>query len=163
MTRPSHGGDERTRAERGRIEDRATWLYFFMKEMEASFGKEQAETIARRAIRRFGELKDDLAGNPSTPDAWIDAHARGSNPAVFDKEIPPGTPDERCFRMHYCALMVAWERLGASEEELDLLCDIAMEGDRARCKGGVHVEVTSRMCDAARKPGFCEVVVRKQP
>ena len=133
-----------------------------MKEMAVDFGQEKAEAIARRAIRRFGELKDDLAGNPSTPDEWIDKHARGSNPAVFEKEIPPGTPAERCFRMHACALMTAWEKLGASPEELDLLCDVAMDGDRARCKGGVQVEVTSRMCDVIKKPGYCEVVVRNR-
>ena len=161
MPRPSHVIDEKTLAERSRIEDRATWLYFFMKEMEAEFDKEKAETVARRAVRRFGELKDDLAGNPSTPDDWIDKHARGSNPAVFEKEIPDGTPEDRCFRMHYCALKAAWEKLGATGDELDLLCDVAMEGDRARCKGGVNVEVTKRMCDVVKKPDYCEVVVRK--
>nr|MDO8117924.1 hypothetical protein [Candidatus Sigynarchaeota archaeon] len=103
-----------------------------------------------------------LAGNPATPDEWIQKHATGANPAVFDKEIPEGPPEKRCFRMHYCALQAAWEKLGLSEEEKDLLCDIAMEGDRARCKGGVIVEVPKRMCDRVKKPGFCEVVIKKK-
>jgi hypothetical protein len=31
---------------------------------------------------------------------------------------------------HYCPLVSAWKKLGASEEEIQQLCDIAMEGDR---------------------------------
>ncbi len=162
MSRPEHDIDERTLAERSRIEDRALWLYFLHDEMRKEIGASKAEEIARRAVRRFGELKDDLAGNPGTPGEWIQKHAIGSNPAVFEKEIPEGNAEERCFRMHYCALQAAWEKLGLSDEEKDLLCDIAMDGDRARCKGGVMVDVTERMCDRAKNPGYCRVVVKKK-
>lgn len=162
MTRPEYEIDDCTKAERSRIEDRALWLWFLYKEMEREIGKEKAEAIARKAIYAFGAHKDDLVGNPTTPAGFIEKHAKGSNPAVFEKEIPEMTTEsEACFRMHYCALKSAWEKIGATEEEQDLLCDIAMEGDRARCKGGLTVEVTKRMCDRASRPGYCEVVVKK--
>ncbi|MHA1699589.1 MAG: L-2-amino-thiazoline-4-carboxylic acid hydrolase [Promethearchaeota archaeon] len=162
MTRPSYEIDEKTKAERSRIEDRALWLYFLFKEMEKDLGREKAEEIARRAIFAYGEYKDDLAGNPSTPSEFIEKHAKGSNPAVFEKEIPEtDDPNIKCFRMYYCALKSAWEKLGVTDEELDMLCDIAMEGDRARCKGGLVIEVSKRMCDRVKKPDFCEVIIKK--
>ncbi|MBD3186070.1 hypothetical protein GF325_04500 [Candidatus Bathyarchaeota archaeon] len=163
MAKPDYSIDDRTLAERSRIEDRALWLYFLFKEMEQEIGIERAEQIARQAVWKYGELKDDRVGNPSTPDEFIDMHAKGSNPAVFEKEIPgtEGESTERKFRMHYCALKTAWEKVGATGEEIDLLCDIAMEGDRARSKGGLDIEVTKRMCDRIQKPSFCEVVIRK--
>ncbi|MHA1682350.1 MAG: L-2-amino-thiazoline-4-carboxylic acid hydrolase [Promethearchaeota archaeon] len=162
MVKQTYEIDALTLAERKRIEDRGLWLWFLFKEMEAELGREQAEAISRRAIYKFGELKDDRVGNPTTPAEFIEKHAKGSNPAVFEKEIPEtGTPGEKLFRMHYCALKAAWEKVGATDEDLDLLCDIAMEGDRARCKGGLVIDVTKRMCDMVEKPDFCEVVIKK--
>ena len=32
--------------------------------------------------------------------------------------------------MHYCPLLTAWRKLGFSDEDCALFCDIAMEGDR---------------------------------
>lgn len=162
MAKPAYEIDERTKAERSRIEDRALWLYFFFKEMESELGREKAEKIARKAIWNYGSLKDDRVGNPHTPEAFIEKHARGSNPAVFEKEIPDTDTEEKIFRMHYCALKAAWEKVGVSEEELDLLCDIAMEGDKARSKGGLDIEISKRMCDRVKKPDFCEVIIRKR-
>ena len=159
--KPKYEIDEKTKAERKRIEDRGLWLYYLFTEMEKEIGREKAEEIARKAVWRFGAYKDELVGKPSSPDEWIEKHAKGSNPAVFEKEIPEGDPAERCFRMYYCALKTAWEKVGATEEQIDLLCDIAMEGDKARCGGGVNIEITKRMCDRAKKPGFCEVVIKK--
>lgn len=31
---------------------------------------------------------------------------------------------------HYCPLVEAWQKLGCSDEEIEVLCDIAMNGDR---------------------------------
>jgi hypothetical protein len=48
---------------------------------------------------------------------------------IFEKQVAERSP-ERCeIRFRYCPLVEAWKRLGASEEELAQLCDIAMEGD----------------------------------
>ncbi|MFX0098310.1 MAG: L-2-amino-thiazoline-4-carboxylic acid hydrolase [Candidatus Hodarchaeota archaeon] len=162
MPKPHYEIDEKTRSERSRIEDRALWLYFLFKEMESELGREKAEKIARKAIWNYGALKDDEVGNPGTPAGFIEKHARGSNPAVFEKEIPDTDTEEKIFRMHYCALKAAWEKIGASDEEIDLLCDIAMEGDKARSKGGLDIEVTKRMCDRIKKPDFCELIIRKR-
>ncbi|MHA1791532.1 MAG: L-2-amino-thiazoline-4-carboxylic acid hydrolase [Promethearchaeota archaeon] len=153
--------DARTKAERSRIEDRALWLYFIFKEIENEFGIKKAEAITRRAIWKYGELKDDRVGNPKTPEEFIEKHVKSSNPEVFEKEIPETrSPDEKLFRMHYCALKNAWEKIDASEQYIDLLCDIAMDGDRARGKSGLEIEVTKRMCDLVNKPDYCEVVIR---
>ena len=35
---------------------------------------------------------------------------------------------------HYCPLVAAWKKLGASDEECAVLCDIAMDGDRESAK-----------------------------
>ena len=35
---------------------------------------------------------------------------------------------------HYCPLVAAWKKLGATDEECAVLCDIAMDGDRGICE-----------------------------
>ena len=40
------------------------------------------------------------------------------------------TDDELEIHFHYCPLVKAWQKAGCSDEEIAMLCDIAMCGDR---------------------------------
>jgi hypothetical protein len=48
--------------------------------------------------------------------------------------------------MKFCALVEAWKEMGCTPQEIDLFCDIAMEGDRGRADAhGVRMELEERI------------------
>ena len=44
-------------------------------------------------------------------------------------DILKSTDDELNIDFHYCPLVKAWQKAGCSDEEIAMLCDIAMCGD----------------------------------
>jgi hypothetical protein len=44
--------------------------------------------------------------------------------------VKENTGERMEVEFRYCPLVAAWQKLGATEGEISLLCDIAMEGDR---------------------------------
>ena len=57
---------------------------------------------------------------------------------VFEMNILAVSDNELSIDFGYCPLVAAWQKLGCSDEQIERLCDIAMEGDRgiARSFGG---------------------------
>jgi len=114
------------------IEHRATWMYLLLKEARER-GLEW-DDFARPAIFQTGCL-----GGQQRREKMKDLDNLVDFGSVF-----PGETSQKVFEMqflaqdeeryqidfHYCPLVSAWEKLGASAEEIDQLCDIAMEGDR---------------------------------
>ena len=49
---------------------------------------------------------------------------------VFEMDVIKSTDDELELHFHYCPLVKAWQKCGCSDEEIAMLCDIAMCGDR---------------------------------
>jgi len=49
---------------------------------------------------------------------------------VFEMKFLKLNDDEFDVDFHYCPLVTAWQKQGCSGEEIDKLCDWAMEGDR---------------------------------
>ena len=45
-------------------------------------------------------------------------------------KILKSTDNELSIDFGYCPLVAAWQKLGCTDEEIERLCDIAMEGDR---------------------------------
>ena len=45
-------------------------------------------------------------------------------------EVVKADEDGYHLDFHYCPLVAAWKKLGASPEDIEHLCDIAMDGDR---------------------------------
>lgn len=120
--------DATTAAVRSAIEDRAAYLYLLLKEMQAAQG-EAAIEMAKRAIFRYGQLKGEAIGPMASPIDFVRHQMRPGRREIFDKEVVEETAQRSEIRFHYCPLVQAWKRLGASESELAQLCDIAMEGD----------------------------------
>ena len=56
--------------------------------------------------------------------------ATGTSRKVFEMEVLAADDEKYYLDFHYCPLVSAWEKLGASTEEIEHLCDIAMDGDR---------------------------------
>jgi len=121
--------NETTETVRSAIEDRATYLFFLLKEMEAAVGPEEAERLASRAVYQYGQTKGQRMGSQATPADFIAHQMRPGRQEIFDKEAIEARETRGEVRFHYCPLVTAWKRLGATPEELSRLCDIAMQGD----------------------------------
>lgn len=127
--------DDTTQAVRSAIEDRAAYLYFLLKEMQAALGAEAAAEVAARAIFRYGQAKAKAMPTMRSPVDFVRHQMRPGRREIFDKEVAEETPERSEVRFHYCPLVQAWKRLGASDAELSLLCDIAMQGDFGMVSG----------------------------
>ena len=114
------------------IEHRATWMYFLLQEAEQR-GLDW-DDFAREAVSRTGALHGQAKrGKISDPDSLVEFSenfAGGTSRKVFEMEVVAQDENRYHLDFHYCPLVAAWEKLGASQEEIEQLCDIAMDGDR---------------------------------
>lgn len=118
-------------AVREQLEHRATWLYLLCDEAQKR-GLDPKD-FGSAAVKRCGLMQgaglvkkgktDSLVGLRKTlftkPAQW-----------VFEMDIINSTDDELEIHFHYCPLVKAWQKAGCSDEEIAMLCDIAMCGDR---------------------------------
>lgn len=127
--------DEVVEVNRAQIEHRATWMGLIYDEMlKAGI---DAETIIRKAIRRCGRLHgENFKKKCADPENCADferaflggEHAVG--PRTFNMKNIKADHDNVTVNFNYCALVNAWQKLGFDEKTIDLLCDMAMDGDR---------------------------------
>ena len=114
------------------IEHRATWMYLLLKE-----ARERGlawDEFARPAIfatgclngqKKLAKMKD-----PSNMAEFSTVFAGETSRGVFEMEVVKQDEDGYHLDFHYCPLVTAWKELGATQEEIEQLCDIAMDGDR---------------------------------
>jgi hypothetical protein len=119
---------------RGMYEHRAEWLYLLLD--EARKKGLRWDDFAPNAIYRCGSYHGALLAGPEPARAGgaglINLRKRGFSglgKKVFEMEIKKSTADELAVDFHYCPLVSAWKKQGASDEDLGKLCDIAMRGD----------------------------------
>jgi len=114
------------------IEHRATWMYLLLKEARER-GLEW-DDFAREAIRNTGSihglLKKEKMADHSSMEEFQTVFAGETSRGVFEMEIVKEDQDSYHLDFHYCPLVNAWQKLGASPEDIEHLCDIAMDGDR---------------------------------
>jgi len=114
------------------IEHRATWMYLLLQ--EARKRGLDWDDFARPAIRATGCLsgkkRRDKMVDPHSMEEFATVFAGGTSRKVFEMEVLAANEEKYYLDFHYCPLVSAWEKLGASPEEIEQLCDIAMEGDR---------------------------------
>jgi len=144
---------------RGAFEHRATWFYLLIEEAKK---RGLDESFARDAIRAcgcfHGENKftktDDL-------EAFAKEFAHQNVIDIFEMDILKSTADELEIDFHYCPLVSAWQKLTNDEEKIDLLCDIAMDGDRGIAD--VFPEFEFSLGDTIAKGGkACEIRFKKK-
>lgn len=114
------------------IEHRATWMYLLLKE-----ARERGldwDDIGRAAVLQtgsiHGQLKKEKMKDPSSMEEFQTVFAGETSRKVFEMEVVKADQEGYHLDFHYCPLVAAWEKLGASQEEIEHLCDIAMDGDR---------------------------------
>lgn len=122
-----------TDAQRSAIEHRATWFALIYDEARKA-GVENIEEVMRAAVKktgkihgsRFQEIMKDKNDFCEMCDYFLTPHARKN----FEQEVTLCTHDELAADFHYCPFVAAWKKLNMSDEDIALLCDIAMDGDR---------------------------------
>lgn len=140
--------EEKIDINRSQIEHRATWMGLIYDEMK----KEgiDAERIIRKAIRRCGNFHGNnfkaMCEDPNNCVDFKDAFL-GSDDAVgpktFNMDNIKADNDNVTVDFHYCALVNAWKKLGFDDETCDLLCDMAMDGDRGIAEAmGLELELS---------------------
>ena len=95
---------------REQLEHRALWMYLLQD--EAAKKGLAAEEYVPAAIKRCGLYQGFFAQK------------------VFEMDILRCDDDHLDIDFHYCPLVKAWQKQGCSDEEIAVLCDYAMCGDR---------------------------------
>jgi hypothetical protein len=141
---------------RAAIKDRATWFALLYRSFRETFPEKEVERLARRAIFEFGRMKAEKDPKEFSPAAWVQKHVAKGSSLVFDSDVEIGD-GEAVQRMKFCALVEAWKEMGCTPQEIDLFCDIAMEGDRGRADAhGVRMELEERI---ARGDAHCHLKI----
>ena len=114
------------------IEHRATWMYLLLKE-----ARERGldwDDFAREAVHTtgclHGQLRFEKMEDPASMEEFSRTFAAGTSREVFEMEVVKADEEGYYLDFHYCPLVSAWKKLGVGQEDLEQLCDIAMEGDR---------------------------------
>lgn len=157
MNKKDHGSH--IEALRGCSRSRAMLMYQFLTKAEEygldmeKFGREVFnECGCIRAQKSFPETESikDFAEVYQTED-WI---------KTFDTVIRECTDDKLVVNSYYCPLLEAWQELTDDKEKIALICDIAMDGDRALAARypNFNFEVPKSL---AKGDPYCEVIVTK--
>ena len=126
------------------IEHRATWMYLLLKE-----ARERGldwDDFAREAVHTTGAIhggkRRDSMDDPTSMLEFSRSFCAGNSRDVFEMEVLQADEEGYYLDFHYCPLVSAWEKLGASQEEIEHLCDIAMDGDRGKADQFSEFEFT---------------------
>ena len=117
---------------REQLEHRALWMYLLCDEAKKK-GLDSSE-YAGEAIHRCGlyqgaGLRKKAGGGESLKGLKKTLFTKPAQ-WVFEMDIKRCTDDNLDIDFHYCPLVKAWQKAGCSDDEISMLCDIAMCGDR---------------------------------
>lgn len=116
---------------REQLEHRALWMYLLLD--EAKKKGYNPEEFAPNAIRRCGvyqgNILKDKGGLGNSLKGLKNALFGYFAKKVFEMDIKKCDDDHLYIDFHYCPLVKAWQKQGASDEEIAQLCDFAMCGD----------------------------------
>ena len=145
---------------RAAIGDRAIYLALLLRSFAKVLPLKDVERLARQAIYEFGMLKGKADQTKMTPQKWVNHHVTSGGADLFNSRTicEEGACEQQ---MTYCPLIIGWQEVGCSEQEMDLLCDIAMEVDRGRADfHGIPYEINERLAKGA---SFCRLVLKEKP
>ncbi|MCL2270863.1 MAG: L-2-amino-thiazoline-4-carboxylic acid hydrolase [Treponema sp.] len=158
------------------FEHRALWMYFLCDEARKSGVK--PESFAPAAIRRCGIYHGirALTGTDTAVQSAAmadNAGVKGGSCRLLRKKLFPSVGkaifemkflklDDDAFDVdfYYCPLVTAWQKQGCSDEEIDRLCDWAMEGDRGIAEAfGCELELKKTI---AKGDGVCQIRIKRK-
>ncbi len=148
---------------REQLEHRALWMYLLCDEAKKK-GLDSSE-YAPQAIRRCGlyqgaGLREKAGGGDSLKGLKKTLFTKPAQ-LVFEMKIRSCTDNELFIDFHYCPLVKAWQKQGCSEEEIRILCDQAMCGDRVIAESfGAELQLPATI---ARGDDICKIrFIRKK-
>lgn len=118
-------------AVRGQLEQRAAWLYLLCDE-----GRKRGldpRDFGSDAIKRCGIAQGkSLVTKGNTTSLKGLRKTLFTKPAqwMFEMKVQNCSDDQLELHFHYCPLVKAWQKAGCDDEEIAMLCDIAMCGDQ---------------------------------
>ena len=132
ITNIANKAEETAEVNRAQIEHRATWMGLIYDEMKKA-GLD-AEGIIRRALKRTGLLTGErlkkLCPDPTNCEDFNKVFPSAIGIKTFNMHPISSDRDNLNAEFNYCALVNAWQKLGFDDATCDLLCDMAMDGDR---------------------------------
>ena len=142
---------------REQLEHRALWMYLLCDEAQKK--GLAPEEYAPNAIKRCGLYQGKLLREKGGMGQSLKGLKKAlfSLPArlVFEMKILRCTDDNLDIDFHYCPLVKAWQKQGCSEEEIRMLCDHAMCGDRGIAESfGCELDLPKTI---ARGDDVCEI------
>ena len=157
----SINNDETVNSVRMAIEHRAKWMGLMC--LEAEKNGADWEDIARKAVSQTGKLRGDdildaLGGESNIP-AFAEKFLPELSKKLFEMEVTKLSEDRLEIEFNYCPLVSAWRKLNIDDEKIRVLCDIAMDGDRAIAR---QVSLDFKLGGTIAKGSrCCEVLFRK--
>ncbi len=145
--------DVATDKTRAAIEHRATWFYLLLDEARKR-GLEW-DDFARAAIGRCGHFHGQKKIKENCPDyedmtKFLEVFIGEEQAKVLELEMLDESKDHLLMDFHYCPLVTAWQKLGCSQEDIEKLCDIAMDGDRGIAEEmGFDFKIISKIAEGA--------------
>jgi len=157
----SVNNDETVNSVRMAIEHRAKWMGLMC--LEAEKNGADWESIARKAVSQTGRLHGDdilkaLRKKNDIP-AFAEKFLPELSKKLFEMEVTKLSENRLEIEFNYCPLVSAWRKLGIDDEKIKVLCDIAMDGDRAIARQvGLDFALGGTIAKGNR---CCEVLFRK--
>ena len=136
--------EEKVDINRAQLEHRATWMGLIDEAVKAGL---DAETVLRKAIKRCGNIHGDgFKDNCANPDSCVDFKNAFLNEVgikTFEMDGIDVGEDDLKIEFHYCPLVNAWKKLEFDDKTCELLCDVAMDGDRGIAEAmGLKLDLT---------------------
>ncbi len=154
--------DEMVNQVRSAIEHRATWMGLMCR--EAKDAGADWESIARKAVKKTGCFHGDriikaMDGTKSMK-AFQMAFIPELTQKLFEMDIKELSDNKLDIEFNYCPLVSAWQKQGFSDDMVDTLCDIAMDGDRGIAEeNGMDFHLGETI---AKGNKVCEVCFKKK-
>jgi predicted hydrocarbon binding protein len=146
---------------RSQLEHRATWMGLIYDEMiKAGI---DAEPVIRRAIKRCGRIHGEnikkRCVNPDDCRDFRNNFLSDVGEKTFAMRPIEAGKDNLKIDFHYCPLISAWQKLGFDDKTCDLLCDMAMDGDRGIAEiMGLKLELSDTIAKGCRE---CKLLFTK--
>ena len=158
VNNPSKTEDTRINDLRSAFEHRATWFALLIDEAR----KQGLDTdFARNAIRKCGCFHANTK-YPKTDSIqeFAKVFANDNVVNIFEMDVKEASEEKLYIEFHYCPLVEAWKKLGYSDDDIVLFCDIAMDGDRGIAAEYDPFEFHLGRTIAKGDP-FCEITFQK--
>lgn len=153
--------EEKIKCSREMIEHEALMFYSIFN--EARKAGLDFEDILREAVKSCSYYEGKDIGSACTDlddlKAYGESFADEFWGAIHDMEIVESDKDKLKINFHSCAYVDAWKKIGVSNEDMKLLCDVLMDGDRCIAKS-FNYEFTLGKTIAEGSP-VCELEFKK--